>query len=167
MLSMHITILWWKLLKVGNSQFKEVTVEVLDTLRRKIVFDVVLWLSLLYSFIQLSLNWGSAQVQTLLAACRRFTMVRISDNGPGWKYGKMPFVGQPYHKNNSSSSSHLELGGIKKNKNKGEEIEKNINISFNSFFIFIDLQIICVTVYLFHIFNSQIYLVVLLAVCII
>ena len=79
----------------------------------------------------------------------------------------MPFVGQPYHKNNSSSSSHLELGGIKKNKNKGEEIEKNINISFNSFFIFIDLQIICVTVYLFHIFNSQIYLVVLLAVCII
>ena len=32
-------------------------------------------------------------------------MVRISDNGPGWKKGQTPFVGQPYHKNNSSSSS--------------------------------------------------------------
>ena len=30
---------------------------------------------------------GSAQVQILLAACRRFKMVRISDNGPGWKQG--------------------------------------------------------------------------------
>ena len=30
-------------------------------------------------------NSDSAQVQTLLAACRRFAMVRISDNGPGWK----------------------------------------------------------------------------------
>ena len=39
------------------------------------------WLSLLHSFIQLSLNSGSAQVQTLLAACPRFAMVRISDNG--------------------------------------------------------------------------------------
>ena len=29
----------------------------------------------------------------LLAACRRFAMVRISDNGP---------VGQPYHKNNAT-----------------------------------------------------------------
>ena len=35
--------------------------------------------------VQLSLNSGSAQVQTLLAACQRFTMVRISDNVPGWK----------------------------------------------------------------------------------
>ena len=34
---------------------------------------------------QLSLNSGSAQVQNLLAACQRFTMVRIPDNGPGWK----------------------------------------------------------------------------------
>ena len=34
---------------------------------------------------QLSLNSGSAQVQILLVACRRFEMVRISDNGPGWK----------------------------------------------------------------------------------
>ena len=46
---------------------------------------VVYWLSLLHNFIQLSLNSGSAQVQILLAACRRFAMVRISDNGPGWK----------------------------------------------------------------------------------
>ena len=28
---------------------------------------------------------GSAQAQTLLAECWRFAMVRISDNGPGWK----------------------------------------------------------------------------------
>ena len=27
------------------------------------------------------------EVQTLLAACRRFAMVRISDNGPVWKLG--------------------------------------------------------------------------------
>ena len=40
---------------------------------------------LLHNFIHLSLNSGSAQVQTLLAACWRFAMVRISDNGPGWK----------------------------------------------------------------------------------
>ena len=47
--------------------------------------DVVQLLSLPHSLIQLSLNSGSAQVQTLLAACRRFAMVRISDNVPGWK----------------------------------------------------------------------------------
>ena len=46
---------------------------------------VVQWLSLLYNFIQISLNSGSARVQTLLAACRRFAMVRISDSGLGWK----------------------------------------------------------------------------------
>ena len=28
---------------------------------------------------------GSAQVQILLAACWRFEMVKISDNGPDWK----------------------------------------------------------------------------------
>ena len=41
--------------------------------------------SLLHNFIQLSLNSGSTQVQTLFVACRRFAMVRISDKGPGWK----------------------------------------------------------------------------------
>ena len=41
--------------------------------------------SLLHNFIQQSLNSGSAQVQILLAVCRRFEMVRISNNGPGWK----------------------------------------------------------------------------------
>ena len=30
-------------------------------------------------------------------------MVKISDNGPGCKQGKTPFVRQPYHKNKSSS----------------------------------------------------------------
>ena len=43
-----------------------------------------------------SLNSGSAQVQILLAACRRFSMV--SDNDP---WSLISFVGQPYHKNNS------------------------------------------------------------------
>ena len=46
---------------------------------------VVKWLSLLHNSIQLSPNLGSAQVQILLAACRRFAMVRISDNDTGWK----------------------------------------------------------------------------------
>ena len=46
---------------------------------------VVQLLSLLHNFIQLNLNSGSGQVQILLAARRRFAMVRISDNGPGWK----------------------------------------------------------------------------------
>ena len=41
--------------------------------------------SLLHNFIQQSLNSGSAQVQILLVACRRFEMVRISDNGLDWK----------------------------------------------------------------------------------
>ena len=36
--------------------------------------------------------------QILLMACWRFMMVTISDNGPGWKYGLKPFVGQPYYK---------------------------------------------------------------------
>ena len=37
-----------------------------------------------HNFIQQSLNLGSAQAQILLTVCRRFKMVRISDNGPGW-----------------------------------------------------------------------------------
>ena len=41
--------------------------------------------SLLHSFNQQSLNSGSVQVQTLLVACRRFAIVRISDSGPGQK----------------------------------------------------------------------------------
>ena len=43
-------------------------------------------LSVLHKFIQLSLNSGSAQAQILLAVSRRFVMVRISDNGPDWKW---------------------------------------------------------------------------------
>ena len=44
---------------------------------------VVHWLQLLHNFIQLSLSAGSAQIKILLVACWRFSMVRISDNGPG------------------------------------------------------------------------------------
>ena len=50
--------------------------------------DVVPWCSGYHyckNSIQLSLNSGSAQIPTLLAVCQRFTMVRISDNGPSWK----------------------------------------------------------------------------------
>ena len=43
-------------------------------------------------------------------------MVWISDNGPGWRYGKMPFFGQPYHKNNSYSLVWLK----KDNKTKSD-----------------------------------------------
>ena len=35
--------------------------------------------------MKLNLNSGSGHVQILLAACRRFGIVRISDNGPRWK----------------------------------------------------------------------------------
>ena len=49
------------------------------------LYAVVLWLALLHNFIQQSLNLGSAQVQILLVTCQRFEMVRISNNGPGWK----------------------------------------------------------------------------------
>ena len=52
----------------------------------------------------------SAQFQILLAACRRFLMVRIPDNVSGRKQGWTPLVGQPYNKNNlSPSSSSLSL----------------------------------------------------------
>ena len=50
-----------------------------------VVGAMVYWLSLLHKFIQQSLNSDSGQVQTLLMACQRFVMVRISENGPGWK----------------------------------------------------------------------------------
>ena len=41
---------------------------------------VMQWLPILHNFIKINLNSGSAHVQTLLAARRRFTMVRISGN---------------------------------------------------------------------------------------
>ena len=57
---------------------------VVQTLKCTYLGAVVQWLSLLHNFIQQNLNSGSAQVQILLATCRRFAMVRISDNGPDW-----------------------------------------------------------------------------------
>ena len=48
-------------------------------------FQMQVALSLLHNFTQQSLNSASAQVQILFMACRRFAMVRISDNGPSWK----------------------------------------------------------------------------------
>ena len=38
-----------------------------------------------------SLNSDSAQVRTKLVACRKFAMMRISDNGPYWKKGLIVF----------------------------------------------------------------------------
>ena len=61
---------------------------------------VVLWLSLLHNFIQLRLQSGSAQVQTLLTSCWRFAMLRISDKS-GNKGKRFSLVDH----NNSSSSS--------------------------------------------------------------
>ena len=55
----------------------------------KISDAVVKRLLVLHSFIQLSLSSGFAQVQILLAVCPRFAMVRISDNGSGWKQSYM------------------------------------------------------------------------------
>ena len=45
--------------------------------------NMMLWLSLLHSFIHQRLNSGSAPVQILLASCRKFGMVRIPENNPG------------------------------------------------------------------------------------
>ena len=42
-------------------------------------------------------------------------MVRTSDNDPGWKYDYMSFVGQPYHKKNSSPSSSSSSARVVKN----------------------------------------------------
>lgn len=49
--------------------------------------EVVLWCngSNHHNFIQLTLNSGSVQVHILLAACRRFAMVRISGIALAWK----------------------------------------------------------------------------------
>ena len=61
---------------------------------------------ILHNFIQQSLNSDSAPVQILLAACRKFEIVRISDNGSVGNKAYTHFVGQPNRKSNSSSSSH-------------------------------------------------------------
>ena len=46
---------------------------------------MVQWLSLLYKFIQQSLNSDSVQAQILLAIFQRFAIIRIFDSGPGWE----------------------------------------------------------------------------------
>ena len=78
---------------------KAVTHTILKTAHKQIVQSTNqtthrLWCSgyhYLHNFIQQSLNSDSAKVQLLLAACRRFAMVRISDNVPGWKLGPNVF----------------------------------------------------------------------------
>ena len=46
---------------------------------------MVQWLSLLYKFIQQSLNSDSVQAQILLAIFQRFAIIRIFDSGPSWE----------------------------------------------------------------------------------
>ena len=46
---------------------------------------------------------GSNPAPSVSGSWQARTMA-TSDNGPGWKEGWTPFVGQPYHKNNSSSN---------------------------------------------------------------
>ena len=65
--------------------------------------------TVLDNFTQQSLKSGSAKVQILYAVFWRFAMVRISDSGPDWKQGLKRFVGQSFRKNNSSSSSSLQI----------------------------------------------------------
>ena len=53
-----------------------------------LIISVTPWCSGYYycaNFIQRSLKSGSVQIQILLVACRGLMMVRISDNGLGWK----------------------------------------------------------------------------------
>ena len=52
---------------------------------RKCKKAMMSWLSLLYNFIQQSLNSGSIPALMLFVAWLRFAMGRISDNGPVWK----------------------------------------------------------------------------------
>ena len=52
---------------------------------------------------------GSEQVQILLAVCRKFAMVRISDCGLSWKRGYMVLIGQPFRNNNLSPSSQCHV----------------------------------------------------------
>ena len=54
--------------------------------RKKQRTEKTLWCSgYHYSTTSFNKASGSAQVQILLAVCQRFAMVKISDNGPGWK----------------------------------------------------------------------------------
>ena len=73
--------------KEKPKKYEELWIKIRDLIKLITIINlsgaVVWWLSLLHNFTQLSLKSGSVQVQTLFAACRRFTMVRISDNGPG------------------------------------------------------------------------------------
>ena len=57
----------------------------------RIIEPFDLWCrGVVHNFIQRRLKSGSAQVQILLAACRRFVMVRISDNGPSFHRSTIP-----------------------------------------------------------------------------
>ena len=68
-----------------ENQFQRLSMSPANLTRRENLELRGVVVSLLHNFIQQSLNSGSPQVQILHAMCRRFEMVRIFDNGPGWK----------------------------------------------------------------------------------
>lgn len=59
-----------------------------------------LW-SKLWHHGEQNLKLCSAQVQILLQACWRFAMMKILSSSSSWKWGLIPFIGLPFHKNNS------------------------------------------------------------------
>ena len=92
-----------------------------------LVFCASLWqncgtveerLSLLRNFILLDLKSVSAKVQILLAACQRFTIVRISDNGRGRKKGLAFSIRQPFVEKDSSSLSSASRDGKTESENR-------------------------------------------------
>ena len=50
-----------------------------------IILTIVSDSDYVYDYKSDYINSDYVQVQTLLAACQRFVMVRISDSGPNWK----------------------------------------------------------------------------------
>ena len=74
---------WWSFIE-QNWLFQLVAFRIALLNNCKYYGVVVLSLSLLYNFIQQSLNFDSAELQ-ILASCQKFWMVRISGNDPTWK----------------------------------------------------------------------------------
>ena len=75
---MLITLLWKQFISTISE--KESSNNWKSIIQRKIKMSIRC--DVVHNFIQQSLNTYSAQVQVLLAACRRFAMVSISGNGP-------------------------------------------------------------------------------------
>ena len=86
---------WVVMIGCFSPKYSDVTVVVITT----VVNVVIITTAQLYS-TKPELRFS--QIQVLLVVCQRLAMVRTSDYGFGRKYGYTLFVGQPYHKYNSS-----------------------------------------------------------------